>query len=146
MRPGAAPRRVFIDTPVVLYALGGPHPERGSCRALVAAAASGELELHASIELVQEVTFHRLRRVSVAEAVASGRLLLDACILHPVDSAVMVRSLQLVEAGLLRGRDALHAATALEHGFAELVTTDADFADLPGLTIVSPSRRSGSRG
>lgn len=140
MNAGGPPRRIFIDTPVVLYALGGPHPDRGSCRALLAAAAAGVLELHASIELVQEVTFHRLRRVSAEEAVASGRLLLEACVLYPVDRAVMARSLELVNAGLLRGRDALHAATALELGFAELVTTDSGFAGLPGLTIVPPQR------
>ncbi|MEA5117577.1 MAG: type II toxin-antitoxin system VapC family toxin [Propionicimonas sp.] len=132
------PRRIFIDIPVVLYAQGGPHPDRETCRGVLAAAAAGTLELHASTQLVQEVTFHRLRRGPAHAAVAAGRLLLDACVLYPVDSAVLAGSLDLVEAGPLRERDALHAATALEHGFAELVTTDPDFGGTPGLTTVTP--------
>lgn len=140
MSPARTRRSVFIDSPVVLYALGKPHPLREPCRAVLAAAQRGELELHASVELVQEVTFHRLRTGGVEHAVGIGRLLLEACVLYPVTREVMARSLDLIERSPVRGRDALHAATALEHGFTEIVTTDPGFVGVPGLGLTPPEQ------
>lgn len=131
-------RRIWVDTSVLAYAAGGDHPEREACRRLVAAAAVGTLELHASVEMVQEFVFHRLRRVPRAAAVAQARQAGALCVLHPFDSAVLGAALDLVASCALGGRDAVHAATALRLGFDEIVSADRDFDAAPGLRRIEP--------
>lgn len=79
------------------------------------------MEFHASVELVQEFLFHRLRRVARAEAVAQARDVADLCVLHSVD------------------RDAVHAATALIDGFPAIVSPDRDFDFVVGLERIDPA-------
>jgi predicted nucleic acid-binding protein len=43
----------------------------------------------------------------------------------------------------LQGRDAIAAATALNQAMAVIVTTDADFAQIPGLQAVTPTQALG---
>lgn len=120
-------RAVLVDTSVFAYALGGTHRYKQPCRALLANAATNGLELHASVEMVQELTFHRLRRGDVRAAVEQGRTAAAMCVLHPFDERVLERSLTLVEQGLLRGRDAVHAATAALAGISVIASTDPEF-------------------
>jgi uncharacterized protein len=130
--------RVFADTAVLALAIGGQHEHRRSCRALLAAAADGQLELHVSVESLQELLFQRTRRAGRDAAVADVRDSMRVCRVHSFDQTVLARSVELVATTDLRGRDAVHAATALLHGFTEIVTTDADFDGLPGLVRLAP--------
>jgi uncharacterized protein len=130
---------LFLDSAVWAYALGGEHPRRDACRALLLTAQRGQIELHASVELVQEVVFHRLRRTDRASAVAEGRAIERACALHPFDAAVLDKALELTATTAIRGRDAVHAATALLNGFHAIVSPDRDFAGVPGLRHLDPA-------
>ena len=128
---------VLVDAAVFLYALGGEHELRTPCREVLAHPA---LELHASVELVQEVVFHRLRRGDRAKSVAEARLVADSCQLHDFDAHVLRRALSLMAEGSIGGRDAVHAATALAAGLGTIVTPDADFDGIVGLTRIDPRR------
>ncbi len=132
-------RRIWVDTSVLAYAAGGDHPLREPCRRVVEAAAAGVLELHASVEMVQEFVFHRLRRVPRADAVAQARQAGALCVLHPFDADVLERALDLVSAAELGARDAVHAATAIARGFEEIVSADRDFDAAPGLRRIDPA-------
>lgn len=131
-------RRHFVDTSVLAVALGGPHPDREACRAFLQDSARAAGQLHASVELVQELLFHRLRRVQRPVALAQAGQVRAACVLHAFDEAVLDRALELVSVSSVRGRDAVHAATALQAGFAEIVSLDVDFDAVPGLRRVHP--------
>ncbi|MEO9324333.1 type II toxin-antitoxin system VapC family toxin [Nocardioides sp. C4-1] len=137
---------LFIDSGVVLYALGRPSELRSSCAAVVTAAVEGRCVLHLSVEAVQEVVFHRMRRVSRGAALQAGRELSALAVLHPFDEDVLRRSLVLIESSPIRGRDAVHAATAQALGFESIVSADSDFAVVPGLAVVPPSEALGSLG
>ncbi|HEY0118207.1 MAG TPA: type II toxin-antitoxin system VapC family toxin [Cellulomonas sp.] len=130
---------LFLDSAVWAFALGDEHPRRDACRAVLLAAQRGEVELHASVELVQEVVFHRLRRTGRANAVAEGRAIERSCALHPFDAGVLGKALELTATTTLRGRDAVHAATALLNGFDAIVSPDRDFADVPDLRRLDPA-------
>ncbi len=129
---------IWVDTSILAYAAGGTHPLREPCRRLVAAAAARTVELHASVEMVQELLFHRMRRVGRAEAVAQARFAAELCVLHPFDGVVLGRALELVAVSDLGGRDAVHAASALAGGFTEIVSADRDFDVAPGLARIDP--------
>lgn len=130
---------LFVDTTVPLYAVGGPHPHKAACVAVLQAATDRQVHLHASAELVQEFLFHRLRRTSRPEAVAQTMDVVTLLTLYPFDSSVIDRMLAVVSAGAIGGRDAVHAATALGAGFDRIVTADTDFHAVPGLATVSPT-------
>jgi predicted nucleic acid-binding protein len=132
-------RRLFLDTTVLVHALGGEHLQRQPCRTILTAGQSGDVELHVSVEALQELLHHRLRRTDRASAVSQARRFAAGLHLHPFDTTVLTRALDLVAHTELRGRDAAHAATALEHGFDAIVTADRDFDGIPGLTRIEPA-------
>ncbi|WP_448072706.1 type II toxin-antitoxin system VapC family toxin [Georgenia yuyongxinii] len=129
----------LVDTSVFAYALGGEHPLRRPCQRLVEMATAGEVVLHASVELVQEVLHHRMRRGERAVALRQARACAELCVLHPFDTVVLQRALQIVESSRMRGRDAVHAATALTHGLPRIVSTDPDFDGVEGLSRLDPA-------
>jgi len=131
--------KAFLDTSVVLYALGDSHPLRQICREVIALVEHQSVELCASVELVQEAVFHRMRRGSRAAAIADGNILLRMLTLYDFDTDVMRRAMELMAVCEIRGRDAIHAATALEHGFREIVTVDSDYNVVPALTAIDPA-------
>ena len=57
---------------------------------------------------------------------------------HPFDEETLRASRDVVAAGSARGRDAVHAATAILGGFTEIVSCDADFDHIPGLRRKHP--------
>lgn len=129
---------LFVDTSVLLTAVGGDHPDRAPCRSLVAAAADGRFRLHASVEAVQEFVFHRTRRVARDLAVRQTRKVSDGLVLHPFDEDVLAQSLDLCERTGLRGRDAVHVATAQLAGFDTIVSLDSDFDGVSGIRLLHP--------
>lgn len=129
----------FVDASVFAYAVGNRHEERPASRRVVEAATAGAIVLHASVEMVQELLHHRMRRTDRESALRQARAAGGLCILHPFDTAVLARALELVASSPVRGRDAVHAATALLNGVPTLLSSYADFDDVPGITRVAPS-------
>ncbi len=129
---------VFLDTDVLVYAVGGPHPAREECVALLRLVASGDLAVHASVELVQEFLFHRMRRTTRAQAVEEARHVGDLCTLHAFDEKVLARAVDLVASGGVGGRDAVHVATALLAGFTQIVSLDTGLDSVAGIQRVVP--------
>jgi predicted nucleic acid-binding protein len=131
-------KHLFVDTATLLYATGGNHPLRQPCRALLVSAAAGAVGLHISTEAVQEYLFHRMRRVDRTAAVAQAIEVMGLCKLHPFDEAVVRRMIDVVATSEIRGRDAVHVATAQVAGFAAIVSPDTDLDRAPGLRRLSP--------
>lgn len=131
--------QVLLDTAVFAYALGGPHPLKQPCIDALAARERGDLEFHASVEMLQELLFHRMRKTTRAKALTETRTARAACELYPFDSAILTRSMELIALHpSVRGRDAVHAATALEHGIESVLSPDTAFDGIPGLTRIDP--------
>lgn len=129
---------VFIDSTVLAYAAGRQHPDRASARAVLDAARHEQLRLHTSVEAIQEFVHHRMR-MGAPSAVEEARLIQGLCVLHPFDEAVLDRALDLIGSSGVRGRDAVHAATALGSGFSRIVSHDRAFDTVPGLRRMPPA-------
>ncbi len=65
-----------------------------------------------------------------------SRLRADAVI--GFDDIVLQAALHLIEETTVRGRDAVHAATALTQGINTIVSIDPTFDTVPGLTRCTP--------
>jgi predicted nucleic acid-binding protein len=129
---------VLVDSTVILHALGEAEPQRSRCRAYLERAWSGRGRAYASTEMIQEVVHHRLRREDRATAVEAARRVAATCILLNFDHEVLELSLSLIEQTQVRGRDAVHAATALAYGIETIASSDPAFDGIPGLRRVDP--------
>jgi predicted nucleic acid-binding protein len=128
----------FLDATIILLAAGEPSEARRACRSFLADEAASGTAFHMSVEGVQEVLFHRMRMVDRETAIAEARALSDMVVLHPFDEVVLQTAVDLVATSSIRGRDAVHAATAIRGGFTEIVSADRDFDGIPGLRRIDP--------
>lgn len=132
---------ILIDAAVVSHALGAPSPWREACQNLLRRIEAGDYRAYASVEMIQEVVHHRLRRSGDPVVSArQGRDVSALCTLLNFDREVLDLSLDMIERiPTIRGRDAVHAATALAYGIERIVSPDRAFDGIPGLTRVDPA-------
>jgi uncharacterized protein len=131
---------IFLDTAVPMYASGAASGLLEPCTEVMEAVVSGRLKAYASVEVIQEFVFHRLRRSGDrTRSVADGRDLSEVVTILDFDVAVLHGALELIEQlPSMRGRDAVHAATALVFGPPVIVTPDRAFDGVPGLRRLDP--------
>lgn len=131
---------IVLDTTVLVYAKGADHALRAPCRELIAAVAAGQIEATTSVEVVQEFVHVRARRRSRMDAATLGRdyaELLAPLLTISVDD--LREGLGLYESGDRLGAfDAVLAAAARTAGASALVSADAAFGAVMGLTHVVP--------
>lgn len=134
-------RRFLFDTSVFIYALGGEHPYREPCRAIVLAQGDGRLAGEASVELLHEFAYVRSRRtVTRSNASRSTRDIVEMCPLHTVDRADIERALDLwVRHQALDMRDAIFVAQALDRGIDAILSADRGFDGIHGLERIDPA-------
>ena len=131
---------IVLDTTVLVYAVGGEHPLRTSCRRLLEAIADRTLTATTTPEVVQEFVHVRSRRRDRSDSVRLG--LEWTSLLAPlvvVDEPTLTEGLHLYErvAGL-GSFDAILAATARRLGAHALVSADQRFTRVPDIHHVVP--------
>ena len=133
-------RRFLYDTAVFVYALGSEHPYREPCRSILREAQRGALDGEASLELVHEFAYVRLRQSGDRDDAAHwARTVARVCRLHAVELVDIDRALGLWCAHeRLAVRDAIFAATALNRGIDAILSPDRDFDDIPGVQRIDP--------
>ncbi len=132
---------VLLDSAIVAFALSSSSTLQRECRALMGLVAEDRIRAYASVEMIQEVVHHRLRRTGDRQgAVADARDASTFLTLLNFDREVLDMALHLIERGPnIGGRDAVHAATAVVYGIPTIVSTDRSFDGVPGLTRLQPS-------
>lgn len=130
----------LIDSNVIIYAHGVPHPYRESCRQLLEDVETGKFAACLSTEVVQEVMNIYHRRGHTREAAAIAR---DLLVLFPVVFDVTTMTIRLAIDILtanshLQSRDAVHAATVVQQRLEGLVSTDKGFDSVVGLKRFDP--------
>lgn len=129
---------VLVDANVVLHALGIDREKANRCRRYLEGLWEGRGRAYASTEMLQEVVHHRLRRDSRDNAVDAVRRIEPLFIVLNFDHEVLELALELIERTSVRGRDAVHAATALAYGIETIASSDPAFDGIPGLRRVDP--------
>jgi predicted nucleic acid-binding protein len=137
-------KRVLVDTNVILYSIGGPHPYAEPCRRLIALAGEGLFGMEAPVDIVQEILHHRTRRLgdrhqAVADATAAATL----CRLHAVEPEDASEATRLfADSDRLSARDAVFVAIAGRHGLDTILSADSDFDGLSDLRRLDPAASS----
>jgi uncharacterized protein len=134
-------RRFLFDTGVFVYALGGAHPYREPCRVILHEVQDSLLAAEASVELIHEFAYVRLRQVgSRADAARSAHTITRSLSLHVVEPHDIERALGLWrEHERLDVRDAIFAAQALNREIDAILSPDRGFDGIPGLERIDPA-------
>ena len=134
-------RRFLFDTGVFIYALGGEHHYREPCRAILREVRGKRLAAEASVELIHEFAYVRLRQVGNRDdAARSAHAIERSLSLHVVEPPDMERALDLwSDYERLDVRDAIFAAQALNRDIDAILSPDRDFDDIPGLERIDPA-------
>jgi predicted nucleic acid-binding protein len=127
---------IFVDSNIPMYLVGAPHPHKADARRrLEDAIAAGE-PLVTSAEVLQEI-LHRYVAIDRREAIQPA---FDA-LLGVVDDVLDIRRVDVQRArelvfgtSALSARDALHAAVMEREGITQILSFDAGFDDLPGIS------------
>jgi predicted nucleic acid-binding protein len=133
---------ILLDSNILMYAAGAPHPHKADSLALLERVARGEVEAAVDAEVLQEL-LHRYRALNRWE---DGRRVYDlARRIVPVVFPVTAEILDLARALLdrhpkLMARDALHAAVCESAGLNEICSYDRDFDRIQGLKRLEPAR------
>lgn len=132
---------MLFDTGVFIYALGGEHPYREPCRAILREIKSGRIASEASVELIHEFAHVRCRRGIPRAAAAEDALdIAGASRLHTVTSSDIEHALELWrEHERLDMRDAIFAAQALNRGIDAILSPDRGFDEISGLERIDPA-------
>ncbi|NND83816.1 MAG: type II toxin-antitoxin system VapC family toxin [Acidimicrobiia bacterium] len=130
---------VFIDSGVIMYAAGVPHPLREPCRTLLDRLAEGSVDAVTSAEVIQEI-FQRFNRMDQETGAAMAEAALD--LFDPVlaltdDVMRRVPELAFDHPGV-SARDLVHVATCQAYGIDTIVSPDEGFDAIPGITRVAP--------
>ena len=122
---------IFVDTNVLMYAVGREHPLRADAQAFFEARMNDDCnQLCTSAEVLQEL-LHAYIPVDRWEALDAAPTLAESCIsaVHPVE-AEDVRAARLLanSRGNLGARDLIHLAVCRRHSIGEIKTFDRALA------------------
>lgn len=133
--------RLFLDTNVFLYAIGGEGPHREPCRAVLAAVGQGTLDGVTDSKVLQEILHVRARRISITDATQAARSAAGIVAeVLPVTAQDMLDACDLLDANPnLDVRDALHIAVMQSSRIGLLVSVDRDFDSLKTLRRLDPA-------
>jgi len=132
-----------------MYAAGAAHPYKDPCVRILAQVEVGTLEAAVNIEVLQELLY-RYSHIKLADkGIQLCRAILRyPLIVLPVTQSDIQLAVDLFEAhhgAGLNPRDAVHAATMLNNGMRQLISTDKDFDRLGDVTRIDPLVFSPSR-
>ena len=131
----------LLDTAIFIYAQGDPHRYYEPCRAIVTQLATDSSDYTIDTELLQEVLHvygHRGERDRAFRTFDRIIKLFPQPIPMTLEEIVAARQiLELYPA--LSPRDAIHAAVVSTQHLEGIVTTDASFGQVQGLTVYDPT-------
>jgi predicted nucleic acid-binding protein len=127
---------IFIDSNVPIYLIGAAHPHKVSVQRRLEQLVSERVRLVTSAEVLQEI-LHRYVAIDRRDAIQAA---FDA-LLGVVDEVLAIGQGAVERAKTilmghptLSARDALHVAVMQQHGIERILSYDADFDGLPGIT------------
>ena len=130
----------FLDTNVLLYAVGRPHAYKQACIEILQRIETDEIQVVTSVEVLQEI-LHRYR--SIGKPDLASKVFRYCKVLCDEIFPVLEDDLDQAE-DLLRiheeiaVRDAVHAAVMKRCGIERILSTDRHFDPLPLVERVDP--------
>ena len=119
---------ILLDTTILVYAVGEPHPLREPCRRLLSAHGQGRVDATTTVEVIQEFAHVRARRRPRADAAALARSFAAAFpLLSTIGDDLQVGLSLFEQFQELGAFDAVLVAVALNRRAEALVSADQAF-------------------
>lgn len=130
----------LIDTNIIMYALGKPHPLRDPCRELLNKVAREEVEANVDTEVIQELLYVYSSR---GEREKGLKVVKEMLVLFPTPFPIrweeVAQAKELMKKyKALVARDAIHCATALTCGLEGIFSLDSDLERVREVTVFKP--------
>lgn len=131
---------ILIDSNVLMYAAGEPHPHKDPSRAFLERVARGEVDAAVDAEVLQEI-LHRYQAIGRWE---DGRKVYDLArriipIVVPITAEIMDLARSLLDRyRSLMARNVLHAAAAIVHEAEAIASYDRDFDTIQEVRRTEP--------
>ncbi len=129
---------IFVDSNIPMYLVGSRHPHKVDAQRLLEQLISEGEKLVTSVEVFQEI-LHRYTAIGRRDAIQPAWDVLAATTdeVFSIEYADADRARTIVlERQTLSARDALHAGVMQHHGVTRILSFDAGFDVLPGITRV----------
>lgn len=128
---------VYLDANAIIYTVEHVEPFSSRLAALWQTVQAGQLHVITSELTLLEVLVKPIReqRQDIEDAFRAVLQRSPDVSMLPISLGVLERAAQLRASTHLKTPDALHAATALEHGCALFLTNDPAFRRVPGLAV-----------
>ena len=129
----------FVDSNIPMYLVGGPHPLKVDAQRLLEGLIAAGERLVSDAEVLQEM-LHRYVAIGSMDAIqpAFDALLGVVDEVFPIDAEDANEAKQIVlGASRLSARDAIHVAVMRRRGVGRILTFDAGFDGVPGITRVA---------
>ena len=134
---------MYVDTNIFMYAVGVESRFKDACAQILRAGATDQAVLVTSAETLQEV-LHRFRSIGrekdiqpTFEAIAAAVTRILPLTADDVQEARRLGERKGV-GSRASARDLVHAAVARRQGIREILTFDAGFAFIPGVSVIDP--------
>ncbi len=131
----------FLDANLIMYSLGGPHPLKEPCKRVLEKIKAGDIRAVISTEVLQEI-LHRYFSLGKPEIAEMAYLsTIQLCInVFPITLAETDRALELMKKiPSITSRDAIHAATMINNGIKEIISTDSHFDHISEIKRIDPN-------
>jgi len=133
---------IFLDVNVPMYAAGKPHRFKEACAWILTQIVTGELLAAIDTEIIQEILYRygALQEWKVATGMATSLLELVPVVypVTPADIALTVTLFAQYAPKGVRARDLIHIAVMQSNGLTKIVSTDAHFDQIAGITRLDP--------
>lgn len=127
---------IFVDSNVPMYLIGAAHPHKVDAQRLLERAIADRETLVTDAEAFQEI-LHRYTAIDRRDPIQPAFDLLTGIAdqVFPVSLDEVERAKTIVLGRpALRARNAIHVAVMERHGVTRVMSFDADFDRMPGLT------------
>jgi predicted nucleic acid-binding protein len=130
---------ILVDSNIPMYLVGASHPHKVDAEHLLEDLLRKQQRLVTDAEVLQEI-LHRYvaidRRPAIQPAFDALLGVVDEVL--PVDAAAVEQAKQIVlQYQHLSARDAIHVSIMQQHGIVQILSFDAGFDLLPGITRLS---------
>lgn len=132
----------FIDSNIFIYSVGRDHLLKPACVSIIKKIRNEKIRASISTEIIQEILY---RYQSIKELRLGIRLVREAMVIAfqilPVTEKEVSLAMEIMESHpQIETRDAFHAATMINNGIKEIISTDPHFDIIPQITRIDPQR------
>ena len=142
----SSPTILFIDANLIMYSIGSSHPLREPCKKFLEKIKSREILGVTNTEVLQEILYRyfSIERRTLGEIAYQSMIefCTDIFPVRVVDTDKALEILRRVNG--ITSRDAVHAATMINNGIKEIISTDPHFDLIHEIRRIDPLKLNGN--